>query len=269
MHKRTLLSKSKGGVARLMALLFATLTLLALRGEVPAARAGDAAHQEAAALAAELRRNTQMLLDAIAPGDVAVWDKLLDPAALQVDENDVVRRKPEILAELKPLGPGLVGRLDIDDFRVAVSGEVAVVTHEDNEILDYHGQTIRSRFRMTDTWRKTPGGWRILGSQVLAVLQDPPAVSLDHTTLCSYAGRYALTGAIVATIRCAGDRLLVEREGQPERTFLAELKDVLFEPGRPRTRRIFLRDAHGRITGFVDRREARDVRWMRQTENSS
>ena len=72
-----------------------------------------------------------------------------------------------------------------------------------------------------------------------------------------------------STIRCAGDRLLVERTGQPERIFLAELKDVFFEPGRPRTRRIFLRDAQGRISAFVDRREARDVRWVRQPESSS
>ena len=268
MHKRMLMSKSTARVAYQVALALLTVTLLALRDPVCAAPAGDATQEQAPALAAELRRNTQMLLDAIAPGDVAIWDKLLDPAVLQVDENDVVRGKSEILATLKPLGPGLVGHLYVDDFRVAVRGEVAVVTHEDNETLEYHGQMLRSRFRMTDTWHKTPGGWLLLGSQVLAVLQDPPAVSLDHETLCSYAGQYALTSAIVATIRCSGDRLLVERSGKPERTFLAELKDIFFEPGQPRTRRIFLRDAQGRITGFVDRREARDVRWVRQPEKS-
>jgi ketosteroid isomerase-like protein len=265
MHKRTSLSKPKVGAARL---LLAIGILLALRGQISAAHAAEAARPERPALGAELRRNTQMLLDAIAPGDVAVWDKMLDPAALQIDENDVVRRKPDILAELKPLGPGLLGHIDIDDFRIAVSGDVAVVTHEDSETLDYHGQMIRSRFRTTDTWHKTPTGWRILGSQLLAVLQDPPSVPLEHTTLCSYAGRYALTSTIVATIRCSGERLLVEREGQPERTFLAKLKDVFFEPGQPRTRRIFRRDAGGRITAFVDRREARDVRWMRQPDSS-
>jgi ketosteroid isomerase-like protein len=204
-----------------------------------------------------------MLLDAIAPGDVTVWDKLLDPAALQVDENDVVRGKSEILAELKPLLPGLVGHLAIDDFRVVVSGDVAVVTHEDNETLEYYGQMIRSRFRMTDTWHKTPEGWRQLASQVLAVLQDPPSVSLDHATLCKYAGRYALTNTIVANIRCTGDKLIIERAGRPDRIFVAEVKDVFFEPGQPRTRRIFLRDAQGRVTAFVERREARDVLWKR------
>src|ERR1700722_316665 len=115
-----------------------------------------------------LRAATQQLLDAIAPGDVTTWDHWLDPQAIQVDENDVVRRKPEILKELRPLGAGLTGHLKIDDFRIVEVGDVAVVTHEDDEYLDYHGQVLLSRFRMTDTWHKTPDGWRQLASQVLA-----------------------------------------------------------------------------------------------------
>jgi hypothetical protein len=269
MRKHKLASKVRIGMAGMLLLVLANAIFLAPRGPILLAYADDAAHVDEPALVAELRRNTQKLLDAIAPGDVAVWDKLLDPAAMQIDENDVVRRRPEILAELKPLGPGLVGHIDINDFRVALSGDVAIVTHEDDETLDYHGQMIRSRFRTTDTWHKTRGGWRLLGSQLLAVLQDPPSVALDHTTLCSYTGRYALTNAIVATIRCTDEQLLVDREGQPERRFLAEVKDVFFEPGRPRTRRIFLRDAEGRITAFVERREGRDIRWTRQPDSAS
>jgi hypothetical protein len=269
MRKRKQVSKVKIGMAALLFLILVTAISLAPRGPILTAYADDATHADRSALVVELRRNTQILLDAIALGDVAVWDKLLDPAALQIDENDVVRRKPEILAELKPLGPGLAGHISIDDFRVAASGDVAIVTHEDDETLDYHGQMIRSRFRATDTWHKTSGGWRLLGSQVLAVLQDPPSVTLDSATLCAYAGRYALTNEIVATIRCADEQLLVDREEQPERRFLAEVKDVFFEPGRPRTRRIFLRNAEGRITAFVERREGRDVRWTRQSDAAS
>ncbi len=140
---------------------------------------------------------------------------------------------------------------------------MAVVTHEDDEYLDYHGQVIKSRFRMTDTWRDSAGGWRLLAEQVLAVLKDPPAIRLDRAVLCGYAGRYAMTADIVATIRCADSTLVVEREGRPNRTFLAEAADVFFEAGQPRTRRIFEHDAKGRVTGFVDRREARDVVWKR------
>lgn len=210
----------------------------------------------------ELRRNTQALLDAIAPGDTATWDRLLDAKVIQVDENDEVRDKAKILADLQPLGPGLTGNLQIDDFRVALYDDVAVVTHEDKEYLDYHGQVLHSRFRMTDTWRRTEAGWRLLGEQVLAVQQDPPSVPFDGKS-CVFAGRYGLTDEIVATISCRGDGLTVERAGKPARTFLAETPDVFFEPGSPRTRRIFQRDAAGHITGFLDRREERDIAWKK------
>ncbi|MEP6619784.1 MAG: nuclear transport factor 2 family protein [bacterium] len=219
--------------------------------------------QAPTAVEAELRRNTQALLDAIAPGDVKVWDRLLDASAIQVDENDEVRNKREILAGITPLGPGLIGTLTIDAFRAILHDNVAVVTHEDAETLDYHGQMILSRFRNTDTWVHTNGEWRLLASQVLAVLQDPPAVRLDHATLCGYAGRYAMTPDIVATLDCAGDSLVVRRAGRPDRAFLPEVRDVFFERGQPRTRRIFQRDASGAVTGFVDRREARDITWRR------
>ena len=42
------------------------------------------------------------------------------------------------------------------------------------------------------------------------------------------------------------------------------LRDVFFVPGQPRTRRIFTRDAQGRVDGFVDRREGEDIRWTRE-----
>jgi hypothetical protein len=210
-----------------------------------------------------LRRDTQALLDAIAPGDAAVWDRLLDERAIQVDENDVVRDKKQILAELRPLGPGLVGHLEVDDFRAVVHGDVAVVTHEDREYLDYHGQVIHSRFRMTDTWLRKSAGWRLIASQALAVLQDPPPARLEPRQLCAYAGRYQLTAEIVGTVTCNRDELLFGRPGRPSRHFVPELADVFFEPGQPRTRRIFQRDAAGTLSGFVDRREGRDIRWTR------
>lgn len=232
---------------------------------VTCARSGSegSARQSPRDAETELRHDTQMLLDAIAPGDTAVWNRLLDSSVVLVDENDVVRSKARILAELKPLAPGLVGNLAIDDFQVALHGDIAVVTHEDKEYLDYHGQIIRSRFRNLDTWLREPAGWRQIGSQTLAVLQDPPAVHLGHAAVCGLAGRYALTANIVATLTCVGDSLVMKREGRLDRTFLPETRDVFFEPGAPRTRRIFQYDARGHVTGFVDRREARDIAWKR------
>jgi regulator of sigma D len=41
----------------------------------------------------ELRRFTQELLDAVAPGHVDVWRRLLHERMIHVDENGVVRTK--------------------------------------------------------------------------------------------------------------------------------------------------------------------------------
>lgn len=243
---------------------FLAVACFALLGAVPAGPTDAATSAPPLSpVALELKRSTQALLDAIAPGNVAVWDRLIDENAIQVDENDVVRNKHEMLSALQPLGPGLVGYLTIDDFRVVVHGVTAVITHEDDEYLDYHGQILRSRFRMTDTWVHSPGGWRLLASQVLAVLRDPPERKLEPSVLCGYSGTYELTTDIKGVMRCGDGELLFERPGKPARHFRAELRDVFFEPGQARTRRIFIRDGRDEIAGFVDRREARDVLWRR------
>lgn len=216
-----------------------------------------------ASVEAELHRLTQENLDAIAPGRVEVWRRNLHDQVTHVDENGVVRNKTELLAEFNPLPKGLVGRLQIAKFQVTLEGNVAVATHEDLEHLKYHGQMIVSRWRSTDTWVKTAGGWKLIAEQTMAILEDPPAVKLTTEQLCSYAGTYRLTSGITETLRCVDGKLMGQRTGRPEAAYEAEIADVFFARGRPRTRRIFVRDERGSITGFVDRREGIDVRWTK------
>lgn len=212
----------------------------------------------------ELRRLTQENLDAIAPGQVEVWRRNLHDNMTHVDENGVVRNKTELLAEFSPLPKGLVGQLKIDKFNVKQEGNVAVATHEDLEHLQYHGQMLVSRWRSTDTWLKTTAGWKLIAEQTLAILEDPPATKLTAAQLCAYAGTYQLTPEISDTIQCTDGQLTGTRAGRPAVTYQPEVADVFFAPGKPRTRRIFLRDESGAITGFVDRREGIDIRWTKK-----
>jgi hypothetical protein len=177
-----------------------------------------------------------------------------------------VRNKTELLAELTPLPKGLIGRLQITKFQVKQNGDVAIATHEDLEHLDYHGQMIVSRWRSTDTWVKTPEGWKLIAEQTMAILEDPPAIQLSNKKACAYAGTYRLTAEITDTLRCSDGKLFSTRTGRPEVAYEAEVADVFFAKGRPRTRRIFQRDEAGAIIGFVDRREGIDVKWVKVAE---
>jgi ketosteroid isomerase-like protein len=208
-----------------------------------------------------LRRQAQELVDAIPPGSAAVWDRYLDENVRFVDESGKVSTKKQMVEDIKPMPEGVSGSIKITEFDAAVHGNVAVATYIDDENEDYHGHKLHCQYRTTDTWIKTAKGWRLIASQVLALRTDPPSVPLTAALLDEYCGRYALTPAIAYEIRGNGVALEGQQTGRKAEELRAEAPDVLFVPGRPRYRYVFLRDADGKITGLAQRREAWDLVW--------
>ena len=211
-----------------------------------------------------LQRQTQELLDAVTTGSAAVWERYLDPQAVYTAEDGTVASKAQMVAQIHPLPAGVTGKLAVTDFKVTVHGPVAIATYVDDEHETYHGHQLHCQYRTTDTWLKTPGGWRLIAGQVLALRTDPPAVQLTARQMDEYSGRYALTPDITYEIRRQGEGLEGRQTGRQPETLKAEVPDVLFVPGKPRYRKIFLRGPDGRITGFAERREAWDLIWTRR-----
>lgn len=210
-----------------------------------------------------LRRQTQELLDAISTGSAAVWDRYLDEDLRYVDESGEVLTKKQMVEGTKPLPEGVSGAIAVTDFDVAMHGSVAVATYIDDENEDFHGHKLHCQYRTTDTWLKTSKGWRLIAGQVLALHVDPPSVPLAAPLRSEYCGRYTLTPTISYEIRCNGSALEGQQTGRKAEELRAEARDVLFVPGRPRYRYVFLRGADGKITGFAQRREAWDLVWKR------
>jgi hypothetical protein len=161
-----------------------------------------------------------------------------------------------------PLSAGSSGQIKIDSYRVTLNGDVAIVIHTDAEEESYHGQTLHARYLTTETWRRNEGDWKMLCAHTYAVLRDPPAIQLSGEELDGYAGRYT-AGDLVYVIKREGDQLMGGREGRPAVELNAEVRDVLFVSGQPRSRKIFQRGVDGQVTGFADRREGVDVVWKR------
>jgi hypothetical protein len=210
-----------------------------------------------------LKRQTQEMVDAIATGGAAVWDKYLDEGVRYVDESGTVMTKKQMVEGTKPLPEGVTGTITVTAFDAVAHGDVAVATYVNDENEDFHGHKLHCQYRTTDTWLKTRTGWRLIAAQVLALRTDPPPAPLAASLRGEYCGRYALTAAIVYEIRCNGDTLEGQQTGRKAEELRAEAPDVLFVRGRPRYRYVFLRDAGGKITGFAQRREAWDLVWKR------
>lgn len=215
------------------------------------------------AAAAELKRATQELLSAIAPGNWSVWEKYLDESILYTAEDGRTFTKAQLRGEMKPLPPGYSGSIEVESADVRQYGDTAVVSHEDIEREEVFGQKLVSRYHATDTWVRRAGKWRLVASQVLVRLQDPAPATIDPKVLDAYVGRYEISPSASFTVTREGDRLFGERNGRPRQPLLPETETVFFTPGAPRTRKLFVRDADGRVTRMIDRRDGRDIVWTR------
>ncbi|MBS0473074.1 MAG: DUF4440 domain-containing protein [Proteobacteria bacterium] len=211
-----------------------------------------------------LRTKMQALMDAVSDGNAAVWSKTLDPGFTMIDEAGEVSNYTQTVAQVTPLPKGLSGTITVTEWHVTFFGDTAVETHLDDEHEDFHGQQLHALYRSTGTWRKEGGDWKLIGLQTIALRQDPPAVALPDALSDSYVGRYRVAPDYEYVISKEDGRLYGATNGGKPVELKAELADVLFVPGQPRSRKIFQRDASGAITGFVSRREERDVVFTRE-----
>lgn len=217
-----------------------------------------------ASVQSQLRERDQALLDAIAPGDKSVWEGLLAQDAVYVDENGTVMNRAKFLAALKPLPAGSSGHISIVDYQATIHGDVALVVHKDDERENYHGIPLRADYLMTETWIKEGAEWRLALVHVYVVAKDPPAIKVPAQRLAEYEGSYRAAPDLAYVIRREGDHLVGERQGLPNVSLAQESVDVFFVPGHPRDRKIFRRDANGKIADFVDRREGEDLVFVRR-----
>jgi hypothetical protein len=215
-----------------------------------------------ATTSATLKRATQALVDALAPGERAVWEHYADSSLTYVTEDNEVKNRAQLLDEMQPLPAGSSGWIVVEEFRCTDFGRFAVTTYLMDEHETIEGHELHARYRGSDTWRATAEGWRLVAAQLYAIPQDPPR-GAAASALADYAGTYSLSSITRQTIRQDGDHLVAQRPGRAAQQLLPESGDVFFTPGHPRTRRIFLRAADGRVVGFADRREGTDLVWTR------
>ena len=234
---------------------------LAIVFAVHATAKNPAAAQED--VARVLKAQTQELLNAVSSGDAHVWDRYLDADVVYLSEDGSRKTKADLVREITPLPKGISGSITVSSFEVRLHGTTAIATHNDLESENYFGHPLKAEYRTTDTWIRTAQGWRLVASQVHAQLIDPPAIHLAPATLDEYVGGYRLNTEITYTISRQGDTLAGERSGRPSQALGIEAMDVMFVAGQPRSRKIFLRSRDGRVIGFVDRREGRDIPWNR------
>ena len=209
--------------------------------------------------AALIQRQSQEFSDASATGNAAAFQRLLDDRVTFINESGDIATKKDLLDSAGPPPKGIVNHLVQTDFHVQLYGNVAVTSFTDVQTELAYGQTLHAKYRSTEVWLKEGSDWRMISSQTLALADDPQSVALPDKELDDYVGTYSGGPDFTFKITRSGHELTGTQGTNPPVAIKAELRDVLFTPGQPRVRRIFQRDAEGRITGFIRRREGHDL----------
>lgn len=228
------------------------------------AHANAATQNSRDALVEQLKRATQELLDAVAPGDVAVWQKHLEEGCIYTDEEGNVKTKEDLLKELKPLPKGYVGSIKMGEPKVFIQDNVIVMSHRDREELELYGQKIVTWFHSTDTWTKQQDGqWKLAASQVMAIPNERKPIAVSSKKLDAYVGQYQLAPDVIYTITREGDKLFGQRTGRAKEELLPLCADTFYRKGVWRGEKVFERDAKGKVVRMLDRRENNDLVWRK------
>jgi len=245
--------------------LFVVFVMTLASSSVQAQSASDPASNDADNVIIErLKRATQELLDAVAPGDVAVWRKYLAEGCLYTDEEGNVKTKEDLLGELKPLPKGYIGSIKMGEPRVLARENVIVLSHRDREELELYGQKLVTWFHSTDTWAKSQNGdWKLVAVQVMAIPNERKPIALSPKKLDEYVGQYQLAPEVIYTITREGDKLFGQRTGRAKEELLPMYEDAFYRKGVWRGEKVFERDSNGRIVNLLDRRENNDLVWKK------
>jgi hypothetical protein len=210
----------------------------------------------------ELIRRTQALYDAVAFGNKAPWQQYLADDAIIHDEKGDSYTKPTLLATVVPLPPGYTGSITVTHPQTIFAPGVAIFSYDTDEIETVFGNRMTARYHQTDTWLYREHLWQIVASQAMRYYEDPAPAPVNPAILHDYTGTYELAPANQMIVTTHDGKLFAERDGKNPVQLFTESPDVFFRAGIE-GRRLFHRNADGKVDSMIDRRNNEDILWKK------
>jgi len=134
----------------------------------------------------------QALMNSLAPGGKAVWDRIMDPSCVVTTEEGQVLTKQRFLDELRPLPEGFEGAIAVKELAVQEFPAFALVRYLADESESVFGQRQTVQYRVTNTYRRDERAWKMVASHLSVVTRDPPAQDVSKAGWPALVGQYRL-----------------------------------------------------------------------------
>ena len=210
----------------------------------------------------ELVRRTQVLYDAVASGDKAPWQRHLADDVIIHDEKGGSYTKPTFLTTVEPLPPGYSGSIKVTHPQTIFAPGVAIFSYDLDEVETIFTNRMTARYHQTDTWLYRKNVWQIAASQVMRYYEDPAPATINPATLSDYVGTYELAPGNRMVVTAHDGKLFAQRGAGKAVQLIPESPDMFFRAG-VEGRRLFHRNADGKVDSLIDRRNNEDILWKK------
>ena len=133
----------------------------------------------------------------------------------------------------------------VEDVRVALYGETAVVSSRRVVSLMTNEEPVSKQFRYTHVFVRRDGRWLLVTKHATVIPLDPVAAKIDVKLYDDYVGQYRLTPTRNYVVTREGDRLMW---GTTKKRELVPENDNTFVIRGDQYRVIFVRDDKERVT---------------------
>jgi hypothetical protein len=113
----------------------------------------------------------QEMDDAVVKGDTSASERYMAANSTFTDPGGMVMDKARSIADLKS-GDLKIESSKLEDMKVQVYDNTAVVTYGTTDKGTYKGKDISGKYRWTDVFVKGKGGWQIVAGQGTRVAQQ-------------------------------------------------------------------------------------------------
>jgi ketosteroid isomerase-like protein len=148
-----------------LAVLVITASLIAWSQtpDKPATQEKPAGEKVAASTSVEqaLMQIEQELTDTLIKGDPSASERYMAESFTFTAPDGMVSTKAQTIADLKS-GALKIGSSKIEDMKVLVYGDTAVVTYRTTDKGTYKGRDISGQYRWTDVFVKQNGKWQLV-----------------------------------------------------------------------------------------------------------
>jgi hypothetical protein len=148
----------------------------------------------------------------------------------------------------------------LEQLRVRVIGETAIVTGINNIEVRVGEQARRSKIRFTDTYIRRQGNWQLFATHSSRIPLERQAARVDPKIYEAYVGEYELGPGLSFTVTREGDRLLTQRSGLADKIEIFPESETTFFYRGANESVIFHKETTGKVTYMVLKEQGQELR---------